>query len=38
MVKIEWVWYGKDRCGSGWGRVKGSGEHGKEPSGSIKYR
>jgi hypothetical protein len=29
-------WYGLDRSGSGQGPVKGSCDHGDEPSGSIK--
>jgi hypothetical protein len=31
-------WYGLDWCGSGWGLVDGSCEHGNKSSGSIKYR
>jgi hypothetical protein len=30
-------WYGLDCSGSGWGPVERSCEHGKMPSGSIKF-
>jgi hypothetical protein len=34
--EIEWLWYGLDRTGSGWGPVEGCCEHGNEPPGTIK--
>jgi hypothetical protein len=37
-LKARMGWYGLDRCGSRYGPVKGSCQHGNEPWGSLKCR